>query len=81
LLDNGTQCASSAVLASAPPAIDMATAWCDPRVGDSLSRIERAVGEMAGADVQLSTNMRPRSEKGYILFQVTCTFRFPIGHN
>jgi hypothetical protein len=59
--------------------MDLAAAWGDPRVGDALRRIEGTVAEMAGTDVQLSTNMRPRSEKGYILFQVTATFRFPIG--
>jgi hypothetical protein len=74
---NGTQCSTGPTV----PGLDLATAWCDARVGDALGRIENAVSQMAGADVQLSTNMRPRNEKGYILFQVTCTFRFPIGHN
>jgi hypothetical protein len=58
--------------------LSMPECWSDPRVVDALRRIEATIGGMEQTDVRMSTNMRPQHEKGYILFQVTCTFRFPL---
>lgn len=56
-----------------------ADCWSDQRVINALKTIEGAINSMPpNTDIHMSTNMKPPTVKNYILFQVTCTFRFPV---